>query len=95
MTHRERLLAVLDSRPYDRLPIVHFGFLDRTLYRWRDEGHLSDEEVRGALHGDGSAGEQAVAEKLGFDFNYHTIFGVNHRLSPGFEPKLIETLPDG
>ncbi len=95
MTHRERLLAVLRGESYDRMPVVHFGFLARSVQRWRDEGHLTDDEAQAALGGDGSPGEHVLAAKLGFDFNYHTHFQPNSRLRPGFEGKVIEVLPDG
>ena len=34
LNNRQRILAVLNYENYDRLPIVHFGFLDETLERW-------------------------------------------------------------
>ena len=40
MTHRERALAILHYQPYDRLPIVHFGFWRETITKWHLEGHL-------------------------------------------------------
>ncbi|MBI2298671.1 MAG: hypothetical protein HYU66_06920 [Armatimonadetes bacterium] len=95
MTTRERILAVLDYQPYDRLPILHFGFLERTIQRWRDEGHLTAEEARDALQGDGSPGEDALSRKLGFDGNYHRVFGPDMRIRPAFPGKLLEELPDG
>jgi hypothetical protein len=45
MTNRERALAVLRYKPYDRLPIVHFGFWNETLEKWADEGHITHEEA--------------------------------------------------
>ena len=95
MTHRQRLLAVLRGEPYDRLPVVHFGFLEATLRLWRDQGHLTDDEYHAALAGDGSAGEAVVASRLGFDHNYHTIFAPHGGLRPGFEPRVVEELPGG
>jgi len=93
MTDRERVLAVLRYQPYDRLPVVHFGFLWETLVKWRDEGHLTDEEIRGV--GDGNPADFALSGKLGFDFNYHTLFQPNAGLAPGFESKVIREFPDG
>lgn len=95
MTTRERVLAVLRGEAYDRLPLVHFGFLDATLRRWRDEGHLSEDEYRAALAGDGSAGEAVIARRLGFDANYHCHLGLQSLLRPGFEGRVIEELPGG
>ena len=41
MNHRERALAVLNYQPYDRLPIVHFGYWNETLDKWAEEGHIT------------------------------------------------------
>ncbi|MCC7493230.1 MAG: hypothetical protein IT204_12810 [Fimbriimonadaceae bacterium] len=95
MTNRERLLAVLNFQPYDRLPCVHFGFLHRTIERWRDEGHLTADEAQAAFAGDGSPGEEHVAHRLGFDFNYHTHYAPLTRLDPWFPSRVLEVLPDG
>ena len=51
MTNRECALAILRYQPYDRLPLVHFGYWDETLEKWVREGHLRPEDVRG--YGDG------------------------------------------
>ena len=93
MTDRERVLAVLNYKPYDQLPVVHFGFLQGTLKKWAAEGHLTDEEVRN--YGDGTPGDLVVSAKLGFDFCYHTLFSPNIGLKPRFESKVIESFPDG
>jgi uroporphyrinogen decarboxylase len=93
MTDRERVLAVLRYQPYDRLPVVHFGFLGETLQKWCAEGHITAEEVRGI--GDGNPVEVALSRQLGFDFNYHTLFAPDAGLRPGFEPRVIREFPDG
>ncbi|MGI6705647.1 MAG: hypothetical protein ACOX6S_05120 [Clostridia bacterium] len=93
MNNRERSMAILNYQSYDRLPIVHFGFWQETLEKWRDGGHLTSEEIQGVW--DGSPAENAIARKLGFDFNWFTVFSPNTGLFPGFEPKVIEELPDG
>jgi len=93
MTDRERLMAVLRYEDYDRLPVVHFGFLAETLRKWVVEGHLTEEEARG--YGDGNQVDLAVSAKLGFDFCYHTLLSPNSGLMPGFESKVIEEFPDG
>lgn len=95
MTTRERILAVLRYQPYDRLPVLHFGFLDRTIRRWQAEGHLTDDEAQQALHGDATPGEDVLTQKLGFDANYHRVFAPNCRISPGFPARVLEELPDG
>ncbi len=93
MTYRERALAVLNYQPYDRLPIVHFGFWRETLEKWAAEGHITEEEAKG--WGDGNPIDAVISEKLGFDFNYYSAFHPNTFLMPGFEREVIEELPDG
>lgn len=93
MTDRERVLAVLRYQSWDRLPVVHFGFLADTLWKWEREGHLTAEEVR--AYADGNPGDCALSAKLGFDFNYHTLFSPHAGLLPGFKPEVIREFPDG
>jgi len=93
MTHRERLNAVLHYEPYDALPIVHFGFLAETLAKWASEGHITDEQATG--YADGNAIDLQMCEKLGFDFDYHTLFAPSSGLWPAFESKVVEEFPDG
>ncbi len=93
MNHRQRALAVLRYQPYDRLPIVHFGFWDETLQKWADEGHLSHAEA-GAWR-DGNPTDAILSRKLGFDFNWYSAFHPSYGLNPGFDHKVIKTLPDG
>jgi uroporphyrinogen decarboxylase len=93
MTNRERAMAVLNYRPYDRLPIVHFGFWGETIQRWQREGHLTAQEADKVW--DNSPAEHALEKKLGFDFNWQTMFYTGTGLRPGFESRVVETLPDG
>src|SRR5690242_5948347 len=93
MNNKERLNAILHYQDYDRLPVVHFGFWGETLAKWAEEGHITWDEARG--WGDGSAADKSIGEKLGFDFNYFTCFFINNDITPGFERKVVETLPDG
>ncbi len=93
MTHRERTLAVLRYEPYDRLPIVHFGFWNETLLKWADEGYITKEEAHEWV--DGNPIDAILSERLGFDFNYYSVFKPNFHLDPLFERKTIEELPDG
>jgi len=93
MTPREQVLAVLNYEPYDALPVVHFGFLDDTLKRWVEEGHLTEDERR--TYGDGNPTDVALCRKLGFDFNYHTLLSPNTGLRPGFAGKVVKEFPDG
>ena len=93
MNNRERAMAVLRYQPYDRLPIVHFGFWTETLQKWADEGHISQALVKS--WGDGNEADREMSQKLGFDFNWSTTTGGNSSLYPSFEQKLMKTLPDG
>ncbi|MGC9053116.1 MAG: uroporphyrinogen decarboxylase family protein, partial [Candidatus Hydrogenedens sp.] len=93
MTHRERTLAVLRYELYDRLPIVHFGFWNETLTKWAEEGYITKEEAKEWV--DGNPVDAVISEKLGFDFNYYSVFKPNAHLAPLFERKTIEELPDG
>lgn len=93
MTNRERIHAILNYQSYDRLPLVHFGFWPETLQKWHQQGHLSVDEVNNYY--DGSPSDKAIGQKLGFDFNWYTVFAPAAGLWPPFEPKVIEKLPDG
>jgi uroporphyrinogen decarboxylase len=93
MTNRERALAVLRYQPYDRLPVVHFGFWRETLQKWASEGHIPAAEAQS--WGDGNPTDAVLSAKLGFDFNWYSTFSPNSSLRPGFEHKVIRTLPDG
>ncbi|MFZ4694427.1 MAG: hypothetical protein ACOYMV_04795 [Verrucomicrobiia bacterium] len=93
MTHRERSLAVLRYHPYDRLPLVHFGFWRETLEKWVTEGHLTVEEARDWR--DGNPTDTVISKKLGFDGNWACHFGANSHLFPSFETQVVKELPDG
>ncbi len=93
VTNRERAIAVLSYEKYDRLPIVHFGYWGETLEKWVQEGHLTPDEI--ANYGDNSPSDVALAAKLGFDFNWQSMFYLGTSLSPFFESRVVEVLPDG
>lgn len=93
MTHRERYRAIMHYERYDRLPVLHFGYWEETLQKWRDEGHLCDADLAGVY--DGSPAETAISSRLGFDYNYYTCFHTAYGLFPGFERRVLEVLPDG
>ena len=93
MNHRERAMAVLNDKPYDRLPIVHFGFWGETLAKWSLEGHITEDLVK--TWGDGNPTDARISEILGFDFNLYSAFHPNAFLRPEFEPRVIEVFPDG
>ncbi len=93
MNNRERALAILNYQPYDRLPVVHFGFWDELLDKWAQEGHITQEQ---AQHwSDGNLYDDQVGSLLGFDFNWNNCFHWNSSLKPGFTPHLVRTNPDG
>ena len=93
MNNRERIMAVLNYGDYDRLPVVHFGFWGETLQKWAAEGHISSEDAKNWR--DGNPTDAIIGQKLGFDCNYYSCFHPNAGLSPGFEPRVLKTLPDG
>ena len=93
MTNRERVSAILHYKPYDRMPVVHFGYWDETLTRWCREGHLTREEIDG--WGDGNDKDRVLSAKLGFDFDWQSMYGGNPNLDPVFDITVIEEMPDG
>jgi len=93
MTNRERAMAVLHYQPYDRMPIVHFGYWDETLEKWGEEGHLTPDEVKN--WSDGNPTDAVISEKLGFDFDWYCAFHPATQLRPHFEPKTVKEFPDG
>ena len=93
MNNRKRIIAVLNYEKYDRLPVVHFGFWVETLQKWASEGHISTEEAKN--WSDGNPTDVTIGKKLGFDCNYYSCFHPNAGLYPGFERRILKTLPDG
>jgi hypothetical protein len=93
MTDRQRILAVLKYQPYDRLPVLHFGFWGETLMKWVAEGHLKEELAR--AWGDGNPADAEISKLLGFDANYYACFHVDGHLRPGFQWKEVASFPDG
>lgn len=93
MNNRERALAVLNYQPYDRLPLVHFGFWRETLTAWAEQGTITPEEA--GAWADGNAMDDAIGARLGFDFNWSGGFYWNSSLSPGFERQIVREHPGG
>lgn len=95
MTNRERQNAIFHYQKYDRMPVVHFGWWDETLEKWRDEGHITQEEIDGLA--DGNDKDKALGAKLGFDYNYYTTIQSTGMgaLLPYFSQEVIQTFPDG
>lgn len=93
MNNRSRTLAIFNYEPYDRLPLVHFGYWAETLLKWADEGHISQEIARGQA--DGNAFDLKLNDLLGWDFSWNCAYSWNNRLDPPFERLVIEERPDG
>lgn len=96
MTHRERLLAVLNYEKADRIPVVHFGFWGEALQKWVREGHITAELANTC--GDGTPSDRIISEKIGFDYNYFTVAFPKSGMGPlsyNFEQKKVGETPDG
>ena len=93
MTNKERALAVLNYKNYDRLPIVHFGYWDETLVKWANEGHIDIEDAKSWA--DGTPVCKKISEKLGFDFAWYNCFMHFGLLYPTFESEVLKEYPDG
>lgn len=93
MNLRENTTAILQYQPYERLPIVHFGFWKETLEKWANEGHITHKEARG--WGDGNSHDASIEQKLGFDFNWFSCFHWKTDLNPSFRSRTIRKHPDG
>ncbi len=96
MTFRENASAILHYQPFEKLPVVSFGYWSETVQKWADEGHITREEADGYCRfGDNGEGDRAIMKKLGFDFNWNSCVGAASDLFPGFESKILEERPDG
>ena len=93
MNNRERILAILNYKKYDRMPLLHFGYWRETLLKWANEGHISVDQAKS--WGDGNPTDDEITNLLGFDSNWARTFNPGVYLDPGFEHKVIKTLPDG
>lgn len=93
MNHRQRALAVLNYQPYDRLPLVHFGYWDETLRKWAREGHITKQQADDWQ--DSNYIDREISAKLGFDFNWYSVFGAMANLLPRISSHVIERFPDG
>ncbi|HHU84531.1 MAG TPA: hypothetical protein GXZ23_05115 [Clostridiales bacterium] len=93
MTNRERTMNILHFKDADRMPAVHFGYWGELLVEWAEQGkiphHLAERNY------DGSDKDRELDKLIGWDFNWSRTAGANIDLSPGFEHKVLETLPDG
>ncbi len=93
MNNRERAMNILHYRPVDRMPAVHFGYWGELLTEWADQGKIPRELAEN--NWDGSEKDRELDRLIGWDFNWQNTVGANNGLLPGFETKVLETLPDG
>lgn len=88
MNIRENVRAILHYQPYDRMPLVHFGYWNELLDKWVSEGHITAEERQDCY--DGSPNDTLIAKKLGFDFNWTAQVSCISGLLPPFPYEVIE-----
>lgn len=93
MNDRERVKAVMNYEPYDRLPIVHFSYWEETLDKWAREGHITQEERKN--YGDGNRYDAAISKRLGFDFDWFSVLHLHANLMPYFDEEVVEEKEDG
>ena len=96
MNYRENVNAILHYQPFEKMPIVSFGYWGETVQKWADEGHITREEADGyCRYGDNSEADRAIMKRLGFDFNWNSCYGGNVGLYPAFDRKVLEQKADG
>ena len=93
MTNRERALNLLHFKSVDRMPAVHFGYWPELLMEWAEQGKIPMDLAR--AWGDSNAADRELDRLIGWDFNWQHLVGAHMGLRPGFEHKVLETLPDG
>ena len=94
MTTRERCMNILHYKDTDRIPAVHFGYWGELLVEWAEQGHISMEMAKGAVH-DGSPVQAELDKIIGWDCTWHNCVYPKLGLYPAFKREVIETLPDG
>lgn len=96
MNYRENVNAILHYQPFEKMPIVSFGYWGETVQKWADEGHITREEADGyCRYGDNSEADRSIMKRLGFDFNWNSCYGGNVGLYPAFDRKILEQKADG
>lgn len=93
MTNRERAMNILHYKDADRFPAVHFGYWNELLYEWADQGKIPRSIAENWY--DGGPADAELDRLIGWDFNWYRTTGSDNSLSPAFEYKVLETLPDG
>ncbi len=96
MNLKENAMAVLLYEPYEKMPIVSFGYWSETVEKWAEEGYISQEDAQNYnRYGDNGPGDKAIMEKIGFDFNWNACVGGNNGLFPFFEEEVLEVDAQG
>lgn len=96
MNYRENVNAILHYQPFEKMPIVSFGYWGETVQKWADEGHITREEADGyCRYGDNSEADRSIMKRLGFDFNWNSCYGGNVGLYPAFDRIILEQKADG
>ena len=93
MNTRERVDNLLHFRPVDHLPAIHFGYWRELLLEWADQGKISRELAVSVC--DSNDADFELDRIIGWDCNWSHTKGANIRLTPSFEEKVLEVLPDG
>ncbi|MDR3644554.1 MAG: hypothetical protein P4M02_05720 [Clostridia bacterium] len=93
MTNRERIRAILHYEDYDAIPLVHLGFWNETLTKWREQGHVTAEEEEGWAGG--NEYDFQIAGRLGLDYNWLDDFQPETDLFPKFDVKVVRDFADG
>ena len=75
------------------MPAVHFGYWRELLLEWAEQGKISEDLARRV--GDGNDADRELDKIIGWDFDWYRCYGGDKRLSPTFERKELEKLPDG
>ena len=84
MNNREKILSVLNYETNAQMPVVHFGYWDETVIKWRNEGHVKEDDDW-----------DSISERLGFDCGYGDTWSGATALFPAFEDIVLEKFPDG
>ena len=96
MNLRENTLAILRYQPFNKLPVVAFGYWAETVDKWADEGHIPREWAEDyKQNGDNGFGDEAIMARLGFDYNWNRLIASNVLMDPPFETQVLEEKPDG
>jgi hypothetical protein len=93
MTTRERILNILNYKPSDRLPAVHFGYWPELLNEWAEQGKIPHELASNWF--DGGPADKEIDKIIGWDTNWYKTYRPDSGLRPQFETKVLEILPGG